>query len=266
MRRKITLVLSILFLLIAAVFLLTKRNREKTLAQQADPLPALILNDSANLLGNINQEFSRNLTGGEEFDLFVYLYPQNQSLVAADVEMSFDPQVVEVLGKTDGDLFPTFVEPVDGGYLDQVNGRISLSGVAFDLGTGQPTASISASGKYASFRLKIKDGLTSQVSQISFNPQTADLNQNLTTDTNLVSFSGSDNEPTDVLGQVNVFKVVIDQPGDINGDSQVNISDFFYIARYYGQSDFELRADINRDGKVDLADFFQIARNYGINY
>lgn len=266
MRRKITFIFLFLLFLIPGIFSLTRKNWKKTLAQQTDSLPTLILNDSKNLLENTDQEFTRNLKNGEEFDLFVYLYPQNQPLIGVDTEINFDPQVVEVLGKTDGELFPTYIKPADGDYLDPINGKIYLSGVAFDLETNQPTESISKAGKYASFHLKIKDGIPHQVSEISFSPKIVDPNQNSTTDTNLVSLSGPNNEPKDILGKVNVFKIIVDQPGDINGDNKVNILDFFYIARYYGQSDFQLIADTNRDGRVDIVDFFQIARNYGTNY
>lgn len=242
------------------------KQQRKRISAQISGSPALILTDSPTLPSDLTQEFSINLNSGDEFDLAVYLEPDGEPITAVDVELNFDPLALEVLDKTDGTLFPTYVQASPSGYLDPDNGIINLSAVAFDTQSQQPSAPVSAAGKFAQFQIKVKDSLSSQVSPITFNPQTATPGSNLTTDTNIVALVPPDNQPQDILSKVNIYKVIIEQPGDINGDSTVNIDDFFLIARYYGQKEFDLRADINRDGVVGIDDFFQIARNYGATY
>ena len=243
---------------------LLNHEQEAILAQQPDPQPSLVLSDSSALPDNPDQVFSRNLVSNEEFDLGVFVYPSNQLLVAADIDISFDPQVVEVLEKNETGFFPTYVEPVNQGYLDPVTGHVSLSGVAFDLQEEHPTEPISTSGQFASFHLKVKDGLAPQVSLIHFQPQ--EIETNSATDSNLVSLQGADNNPEDILGKVSHFQLIIEQPGDINGDSAVDILDFWFIARFFGEAEFEIRADLNRDGQVDILDFYQVANHYGGSY
>lgn len=253
-----------------AILIFPSHRGERALAQsiQDEASPALILTDTSVIPSDLDQEFSLNLNSGQEFNLYVYLYPQNQPLVAADVEINFDPQTLEILEKKESGLFPTYVEPVEGGYLDQVSGTIRLGGVCFDLQTEQPTEPVSTSGEFAHFRAKVKETINSpQVTQIRFIPQTLDPQNNLTTDTNLVSLGGMEEEPEDILGKINTLKLIINQPGDINGDSQVNISDFYLVSRNYDQTEnYELRADINRDGQVNIFDFYFISWNYSRNY
>jgi hypothetical protein len=56
-------------------------------------------------------------------------------------------------------------------------------------------------------------------------------------------------------------------PGDINGDSQVNLSDLVLLARAYGSRppdpNWNPDADLNEDGIIGLADLVILARHYG---
>jgi len=259
------LLLTTFSVLLSIIFLWRGVGKARGETSEETP-PALILSDAPSVPTDPDETFSINLNSAQEFDLSVYLYPQGKSIVAADLEMNFDPQVLEVLGKTDGNIFPTYIEPQTTGYLDAARGKIALSGIAFDQQSKAPSAEITQPGRLVRFRFKLKENLPSQVSQISFDPAVVSSQQNLTTDSNLVSLTGDSKTPQDVLGKVNSFKVIIEQPGDINGDSTVNLADFYLVAKSYGEASFERRADINRDGQVDLLDFYQIANNYGRTY
>lgn len=242
-------------------------NKQPEIQAQTITEPAaLLLTDIDFLPHTFDQDFNLNVVPGQEFNLSVYIQPNENKLSAVDVEMDFDPEVIEVLGKTNGNLFPTYIEPTDAGYLDQEQGFIALGGLAFDQASSQPTAPLTSAGEFVRFRVKVKESLGSLVSEVKFRPLQAD-SAPLTTDSNLVSLSGPDNEPIDVLGWVNSFKLIVNQPGDINGDSVVNLSDFFLVARNFNlNSNYIICADINRDNRVDLLDFYQIARNYNQNY
>ena len=253
---------SLALLLLTSLFL-DKNKKKSSFAQEPNPA-SLALSDVSETPANLNQEFSYNISSGDEFDLFVHLYTGDYSILGADVEMDFDPQVIEILGKTEEAFFPLYVEPVEGGYLDSFNGKIYLSGVTFDMGNEEPTASISGRGKFVKFRIKVKDGLTPQVSEINFDPQ--DSNSFLTTDSNIIALVGEEDNPEDVLGQVKPFKVIIDQPADINGDSQVNLTDIMTIAQNYQLPDYKYIADYNRDGQVNLTDLMMITQNYNNSY
>lgn len=262
-------IILIFFCLLSIPIFLKYHKQNTASAQQNEDPAALILIDAPTLPSNLDQEFSLNLNSGEEFDLFVYLKANSQSLVAADVEIDFDPNVIEldeINGKTNANLFPLYIEPVDLGWLDAGNGKINLSGVTFDLNNQQPTEAVSDSGEFARFTIKVKNDLSPQVTQISFNPQTIDPQNNLSTDSNLVSLVNPEEVPQDILGQVKNFQLIINQPGDINGDFQVNLADIMTISQNFQLADYKHTADYNRDGQVDLTDLMIVAQNFNNSY
>ena len=254
-------------LLLPFLLLFSKLPFSLTRAQQSTSLPRLLLTDASTLPSNPDQTFSLNLESGEEFDLNVYLYPDGQPITAVDLQINFDPKVASVTAKTETTLFPLYVEPVETGWLDSENGHIQLSALTFDSQTNQPTSAVTQAGKLVTFHFQLAENLSPQTTLITFTPETIDPQNPSTTDTNLVSLTGPENHPQDVLGFVNRFQLIINQPGDLNGDSRVDLQDFYLISHNYGLSqNFELRADVNRDGRVDLQDFYQISQNYGKTY
>jgi hypothetical protein len=79
---------------------------------------------------------------------------------------------------------------------------------------------------------------------------------------------------TPVLGEMNTTNnhldggwVFITIPGDINGDSKVNLIDTFSIALAFGNSPGGPRwnpdYDLNDDGKINLIDCFTTALSFG---
>ena len=51
--------------------------------------------------------------------------------------------------------------------------------------------------------------------------------------------------------------------GDLNGDAEVNFSDFIVFAQAFGQTNSASTADLNGDGRVDFSDFLIFAQNFG---
>lgn len=51
--------------------------------------------------------------------------------------------------------------------------------------------------------------------------------------------------------------------GDLNGDAEVNFSDFIVLAQAFGQASSVSVADLNGDGRVDFSDFLIFAQNFG---
>ena len=78
-----------------------------------------------------------------------------------------------------------------------------------------------------------------------------------------------DNQPQDIWGSWidgggNIFAddcVADDCPADVNGDSEINISDMLYIISVWGTDDVD--ADVNADGLVDVADLLEVVGNWG---
>lgn len=54
-------------------------------------------------------------------------------------------------------------------------------------------------------------------------------------------------------------------PGDVTGDGQVDVSDFFALAQNFGTPSGATReeGDLTGDGAVDISDFFELASNFG---
>ncbi|MGA1196714.1 MAG: cadherin-like domain-containing protein [Candidatus Latescibacterota bacterium] len=51
--------------------------------------------------------------------------------------------------------------------------------------------------------------------------------------------------------------------GDLNGDAEVNFTDFIVFAQAFGQANATSGADLNGDGRVDFPDFLIFAQNFG---
>jgi len=57
-------------------------------------------------------------------------------------------------------------------------------------------------------------------------------------------------------------------PGNINGDSEVNMRDIALVCRCFGSifgcSRYLANCDLNDDGKIDMRDVGKTARNFGM--
>ena len=57
--------------------------------------------------------------------------------------------------------------------------------------------------------------------------------------------------------------------GDVNGDGQVNLKDFFAACKAFGATEgtprYNANADLNHDGVVDMLDLLIIRANFGLS-
>jgi hypothetical protein len=63
-----------------------------------------------------------------------------------------------------------------------------------------------------------------------------------------------------------LWKVVVDaahQPGDTDGDNDVDLEDLNNVRNHFGAVGENLVGDANRDGRVDLADLNDVRNNFG---
>ena len=58
-----------------------------------------------------------------------------------------------------------------------------------------------------------------------------------------------------------------DNPGDINGDNEVDLLDILMIIEHFGKtSGFDEKVDLNNDGVINLSDILEVVKNWGKVY
>ena len=71
--------------------------------------------------------------------------------------------------------------------------------------------------------------------------------------------------PEDVGGQTggHVLQFTVAQPGDVDGDGDVDFSDFLVLSANFGMSGNRADGDLDNDGQVAFSDFLLLSSNFG---
>ena len=173
---------------------------------------------------------SVKITRGKEFTLNVRV-TNNPGIIAAKLEIGYDPQVLELIEAIPGEFSDLSFGPTDQNPLtviwdDSLNPNNTTNGV------------------FVSLRFKAKDGIEPQTTAVTVAYEAEN-----------VFNSSYENVAFDAVnGAVTVTAL---EAGDANADGKVNLKDYAALKQNLNGWDVEVEksvCDVNADGKVNLKD------------
>jgi hypothetical protein len=173
-------------------------------------------------------------------------------LAAADLSLSLDPNVFEIVSIERGDLID------DGSWL--LTSRIDADAGVVQLGAAATESSLEGtfSGTLAWLQVRIKDSATLGDSAINLLAQAPNGQQTLVNEGRLTLIPAISNDPydPDVDGVITVLPSLT---MDVNGDGRVsNLDALLIINRLHIDDGAILPGDINDDGRLTAFDALQI--------
>ena len=182
----------------------------------------------------------------EEFNATVYVNPGGRGISSGEVDLAFDPNVLEVIKVYPGNLLGE--NPIQG--MKEINNTAGTLGYA--LARVGETVPPTPAGSFAIVEFKVKGNVS---------------NGNHSITVSRVGLADENLSRIENIETKNAVIKIITLRGDINGDGVVDYIDLAILGSSYGkhrgERGFNRLADLNGDNVVDYLDLAILGSNYG---
>jgi hypothetical protein len=187
---------------------------------------------------------------GDTVSLSVMADTRENALAGVDLEITFDPTVVDVQTVTRGSDLGGFTQEVRN-EVDNVSGRIIYTAATLDLNDAVKGAAV----ELLAFEARVLPDAALGKYDLAFAPETT-LAGTEAQKLAMVSLPGNI-EVVDFTAACNMIR------GDVNADGKVNILDIVAIIEdYKKETPINICTDINGDGAVNILDIMEVVKNY----